>query len=164
MQTIQWFPGHMAKTRRIMRENLSQVDIVLELVDARIPESARNPEIAALTARKPVLTLLNKSSLADPAVTKAWATTFRARGENALAIDCVTGEGIGQIGTVIRQILADKVQRYAARGMSGRKLRAMVVGIPNVGKSSLINRLCGGKKVKVEDRPGVTITKQWVPT
>ena len=164
MQTIQWFPGHMAKTRRIMRENLSQVDIVLELVDARIPESARNPEIAALTAGKPVLTLLNKSSLADPAVTKAWVTTFRARGENALAIDCVTGEGIGQIGTVIRQILADKVQRYAARGMSGRKLRAMVVGIPNVGKSSLINRLCGGKKVKVEDRPGVTLTKQWVPT
>lgn len=164
MQTIQWFPGHMAKTRRIMRENLSQVDIVLELVDARIPESARNPEIAALTAGKPVLTLLNKSSLADPAVTKAWVTTFRARGENALAIDCATGEGIGQIGTVIRQILADKVQRYAARGMSGRKLRAMVVGIPNVGKSSLINRLCGGKKVKVEDRPGVTLTKQWVPT
>ena len=164
MQTIQWFPGHMAKTRRIMRENLSQVDIVLELVDARIPESARNPEIAALTAGKPVLTLLNKSSLADPAVTKAWVTTFRAHGENALAIDCATGEGIGQIGTVIRQILADKVQRYAARGMSGRKLRAMVVGIPNVGKSSLINRLCGGKKVKVEDRPGVTLTKQWVPT
>ena len=162
MQTIQWFPGHMAKTRRIMRENLSQVDIVLELVDARIPESARNPEIAALTAGKPVLTLLNKSSLADPAVTKAWATTFRARGENALAIDCVTGEGIGQIGTVIRQILADKVQRYAARGMSGRKLRAMVVGIPNVGKSTLLNRLCGGKKVKVEDRPGVTKGKQWV--
>ena len=164
MQTIQWFPGHMAKTRRIMRENLSQVDIVLELVDARIPESARNPEIAALTAGKPVLTLLNKSSLADPAVTKAWVAAYRARGEHALAIDCVTGEGIGQIGAMIRQILADKVKRYAERGMSGRKLRAMVVGIPNVGKSSLINRLCGGKKVKVEDRPGVTLTKQWVPT
>lgn len=163
-QTIQWFPGHMAKTRRLMRENLSQVDIVLELVDARIPESARNPEIAALTAGKPVLTLLNKSSLADPALTKAWIAAYRARGENALAVDCVTGEGIAQIGGTIRQILAEKVQRYADKGMSGRKLRAMVVGIPNVGKSSLINRLCGGKKVKVEDRPGVTLTKQWVPT
>ena len=163
-QTIQWFPGHMAKTRRLMRENLSQVDIVLELVDARIPESARNPEIAALTAGKPVLTLLNKSSLADPALTKAWIAAYRDRGENALAVDCVTGEGIAQIGGTIRQILAEKVQRYADKGMSGRKLRAMVVGIPNVGKSSLINRLCGGKKVKVEDRPGVTLTKQWVPT
>lgn len=163
-QTIQWFPGHMAKTRRLMRENLSQVDIVLELVDARIPESARNPEIAALTAGKPVLTLLNKSSLADPALTKAWIAAYRARGENALAVDCVTGEGIAQIGGTIRQILAEKVQRYADKGMHGRKLRAMVVGIPNVGKSSLINRLCGGKKVKVEDRPGVTLTKQWVPT
>lgn len=163
-QTIQWFPGHMAKTRRLMRENLSQVDIVLELVDARIPESARNPEIAALTAGKPVLTLLNKSSLADPALTKAWIAAYRRRGENALAVDCVTGEGIPQIGGTIRQILAEKVQRYEEKGMSGRKLRAMVVGIPNVGKSSLINRLCGGKKVKVEDRPGVTLTKQWVPT
>ena len=163
-QTIQWFPGHMAKTRRLMRENLSQVDIVLELVDARIPESARNPEIAALTAGKPVLTLLNKSSLADPALTKAWIAAYRACGENALAVDCVTGEGIAQIGGTIRQILAEKVQRYADKGMHGRKLRAMVVGIPNVGKSSLINRLCGGKKVKVEDRPGVTLTKQWVPT
>lgn len=163
-QTIQWFPGHMAKTRRLMRENLPQVDIVLELVDARIPESARNPEIAALTAGKPVLTLLNKSSLADPAATKAWIAAYRARGENALAIDCVTGEGIAQIGPMIRQILAEKLQRYAQKGMSGKKLRAMMVGIPNVGKSSLINRLCGGKKVKVEDRPGVTLTKQWVPT
>ena len=163
-QTIQWFPGHMAKTRRLMREILSQVGIGLERGDARLPESARNPEIAALTAGKPVLTLLNKSSLADPALTKAWIAAYRDRGENALAVDCVTGEGIAQIGGTIRQILAEKVQRYADKGMSGRKLRAMVVGIPNVGKSSLINRLCGGKKVKVEDRPGVTLTKQWVPT
>lgn len=163
-QIIQWFPGHMAKTRRLMRENLSQVDIVLELVDARIPDSARNPEIAALTEGKPVLTLLNKSSLADPAATRQWIAWYRTRGENALAVDCVTGEGIAQIGPAIRKQLADKVQRYAEKGMSGKKLRAMIVGIPNVGKSSLVNRLCGGKKVRVEDRPGVTLTKQWVPT
>ena len=163
-QTIQWFPGHMAKTRRLITENLSAVDIVIELLDARIPQSSRNPEILSLTTGKPLLTLLNKSSLADPALTKRWLEEYRKAGSHALAIDCVTGEGLNAIGPTVRQILSDKLRRYEEKGMSGRKLRAMMVGIPNVGKSSLVNRLSGGKKARVEDRPGVTMTKQWVPT
>jgi len=163
-QTIQWFPGHMAKTRRLISENLSAVDIVMELLDARIPQSSRNPEIISLTTGKPLLTLLNKSSLADPALTKRWIEEYRKTGGHALAIDCVTGEGLNNIGPAVRQILAEKLHRYEEKGMSGRKLRAMMVGIPNVGKSSLVNRLSGGKKARVEDRPGVTMTKQWVPT
>ena len=163
-QTIQWFPGHMAKTRRLITENLSAVDIVIELLDARIPQSSRNPEILSLTTGKPLLTLLNKSSLADPALTKRWIEEYRKTGSHALAIDCVTGEGLNAIGPTVRQILSDKIRRYEEKGMSGRKLRAMMVGIPNVGKSSLVNRLSGGKKARVEDRPGVTMTKQWVPT
>ncbi len=160
-QTIQWFPGHMAKTRRLITENLGNVDIVIELLDARIPESSKNPEIKRLTAGKPTLTLLNKSSLADPAATAKWIASY---GGAALAIDCVTGEGLKQIYPAVRKILAEKLQRYEDKGMSGRKIRAMMVGIPNVGKSSLVNRLGGGKKARVEDRPGVTMTKQWVTT
>ncbi len=154
----------MAKTRRLITENLSAVDIVIELLDARIPGSSRNPEIISLTSGKPLLTLLNKSSLADPALTKRWIEAYRNAGSHALAIDCVTGEGLNNIGPTVRQILSDKLRRYEEKGMSGRKLRAMMVGIPNVGKSSLVNRLSGGKKARVEDRPGVTMTKQWVPT
>ena len=160
-QTIQWFPGHMAKTRRLITENLGNVDIIIELLDARIPQSSKNPEIKRLTTPKPTLTLLNKCSLADPRATAKW---IEAYGGNALAIDCVTGEGIKQIYPAVRKILADKLKRYEDKGMSGRKIRAMMVGIPNVGKSSLVNRLGGGKKAKVEDRPGVTMTKQWVTT
>ncbi len=160
-QTIQWFPGHMAKTRRLITENLGNVDIIIELLDARIPRSSKNPEIKRLTTPKPTLTLLNKSSLADPAATAKWIAAY---GGNALAIDCVTGEGIKQIYPAVRRILADKLKRYEDKGMAGRKIRAMMVGIPNVGKSSLVNRLGGGKKARVEDRPGVTMTKQWVTT
>ncbi len=160
-QTIQWFPGHMAKTRRLIIENLGNVDIVIELLDARIPESSKNPEIKRLTEGKPTLTLLNKCSLADPGATARWVAAY---GGDALAIDCVTGEGIKQIYPAVRKILAEKLKRYEDKGMSGRKIRAMMVGIPNVGKSSLVNRLGGGKKARVEDRPGVTMTKQWVTT
>ena len=164
-QTIQWFPGHMAKTRRLITENLSQVDIVIELLDARIPGSSKNPEIDKLTGSKPKLTLLTKASLADPAATKLWIEEYSRKNKNrALAIDTVTGEGVKAIAPAIREILAEKLQRYADKGMSGRKIRAMIVGIPNVGKSSLVNKLGGGKKAKVEDRPGVTLTKQWVTT
>ncbi|MBR5446357.1 MAG: ribosome biogenesis GTPase YlqF [Clostridia bacterium] len=165
-QTIQWFPGHMAKTRRLMKENLALVDIVFELVDARIPQSSRNPEIAQLTEGKPVLTLLTKSSLADPAVTKAWMQYYSNQndGKFTLAIDCVTGEGMNQIEPMVRKALAEKLKRYADKGMQGRRIKAMIVGIPNVGKSSLVNRLSGGKKARVEDRPGVTTNKQWVAT
>lgn len=164
-QTIQWFPGHMAKTRRLITENLSQVDIVIELLDARIPKSSRNPEIDKLTGQKPRLTLLTKASLADPAATRKWIDYYsRKSGRRALAIDTVTGEGIKAIQPAVREVLAEKLQRYADKGMSGRSVRAMIVGIPNVGKSSLVNKLGGKKAAKVENRPGVTLTKQWVTT
>ncbi len=156
----------MAKTRRLMKENLSLVDIVFELVDARIPQSSRNPEIAELTKGKPVLTLLTKSSLADPTVTKAWMEHYSDQkdGRYTLAVDCVTGENLNRIEPTVRKALAEKLERYAAKGMEGRLIKAMIVGIPNVGKSSLVNRLSGGKKARVEDRPGVTTNKQWVAT
>ena len=160
---IQWFPGHMAKTRRMMAECLPAVDIVLELLDARIPQSSSNPEIRKLTEGKPLLKLLNKSSLADPAATRAWRERYAAQGIPCLAVDCITGDGIRAIPDAVRDVLREKVERYAERGMGGRRLRAMIVGIPNVGKSSLINRLAGGKKARVENRPGVTVNKQWVP-
>lgn len=163
-QIIQWFPGHMAKTRRLITENLKNVDVVIELLDARIPYSSRNPEIARLCAGKPSIVLLNKASLADPAVTKKWAK--RMTNENTVCIetDCVNEKGLSQIAPAIKKLCADKVEKYDQKGMSGRAIKAMVVGIPNVGKSSLINKLCGNKKAKVENRPGVTLDKQWVPT
>ena len=161
---IQWFPGHMAKTRRLMKEKLKDVDVVIELLDARIPQSSRNPEIEKLTEGKPLVTLLNKAMLADPAATERWIAYYREKGQICLAVDCISGKGMDQLMPAIRKILADKIARYEQKGMSGRRLRAMVVGIPNVGKSSLINRLCGGKKAKVENRPGVTVAPQWVST
>jgi ribosome biogenesis GTPase A len=161
---IQWFPGHMAKTRRLMKENLKNVDVVIELLDARIPQSSRNPEIEKLTEGKPLLTLLNKSMLADPDATERWKSRYTKQGCVCLAIDCVSGKGLDKLMPAIRELLAEKLERYAQKGMSGRRIRAMVVGIPNVGKSSLINRLCGNKKAKVENRPGVTLAPQWVST
>ncbi len=161
---IQWFPGHMAKTRRLMKEQLKNVDVVIELLDARIPQSSRNPEIEKITEGKPLVTLLNKSSLADPAMTEKWVAHYKKKEQICIAVDCVSGKGMEKLMPAIRTLLAEKLERYAAKGMSGRKLRAMVVGIPNVGKSSLINRLSGGKKAKVENRPGVTLTPQWITT
>ena len=163
-EIIQWFPGHMAKTRRLMKENLKNVDVVIELLDARIPQSSRNPEIEKLTEGKPVITLLNKSMLADPVATELWQKKYKKENTVCLAVDCVSGKGMEKLMPAIRSLLAEKIERYAQKGMSGRKLRAMVVGIPNVGKSSLINRLFGGKKAKVENRPGVTVAPQWVST
>ena len=164
-QTIQWFPGHMAKTRRLITENLTNVDIIIELLDARIPKSSKNPEINKLIGLKPKLVLLTKCTLADPNETNKWVKYYSSKnGWSALAVDSVTGDGIRQISPAIRSILSEKLERYAAKGMEGRRVRAMIVGIPNVGKSSLVNRLGGGKKAKVEDRPGVTLTKQWVTT
>lgn len=161
---IQWFPGHMAKTRRLILENLKEVDIVIEILDARIPYSSKNPEITKLIGDKPSLTILNKASLADKNITKKWVDYYKSIGKTAIAIDCVSGDGFNQLAPTIKNILFDKIQRYEAKGMHGRKLKAMFVGIPNVGKSSLINRLCGSKKAKVENRPGVTLNKQWIPT
>ncbi|MBR4204293.1 MAG: ribosome biogenesis GTPase YlqF [Clostridia bacterium] len=159
-QNIQWFPGHMAKTRRLITESLGLVDIVIELLDARSPRSSKNPEIDRLIGQKPRLTLLTKASLADAAVTARWVAAM----PDSLAVDVVTGEGVKAIAPAVRRILAEKLKRYADRGMEGRTVKAMIVGIPNVGKSSLVNKLSGGKKAKVENRPGVTLTKQWVTT
>ena len=161
---IQWFPGHMAKTRRMMADCLSQVDIVLELLDARIPYSSKNPEIEKLTAGKPKLTVLTKASIADPETSRKWMEYFEKRGENAVLIDSSDSLGIKSLSDAVKKTLKDKIDRYNAKGMEGRRLKAMVVGIPNVGKSSLINRLSGAKRAKVEDRPGVTVNKQWVTT
>ena len=157
-QTIQWFPGHMAKTRRLITENLGSVDIVIELLDARIPASSKNPEIDRLTERRPRLTILTKSSLADPDATARWL----ASDSRMLAVDTVTGEGVKSIAPAVKRILADKLKRYEERGMGGRAVRAMIVGIPNVGKSSLINRLAGKKSAKTGNKPGVTRGKQWI--
>ncbi len=163
-ETIQWFPGHMAKTRRMISENLKNVDIVIEILDARIPYASRNPEITRLTAGKPTLLLLNKASLADAKQNALWVKRYTNESTYALLTDCVTGEGLNKMEPMIREILADKLRRYEEKGMKGKRIRAMVLGIPNVGKSSLINRICGNKKAKVENRPGVTLDKQWVST
>ena len=161
---IQWFPGHMAKTRRMMKECLGEVDIILELLDARIPYSSKNPEIEKLIGDKPKITILTKSTLADPEISKKWIEKMQKNGAKVVLIDSTQNIGIDNLARAVREVLAEKIARYEAKGMHGRKLKAMIVGIPNVGKSSLINRIAGAKKAKVEDRPGVTMTKQWVPT
>ena len=161
---IQWFPGHMAKTRRMIAESLPDVDIVLELLDARIPYSSKNPEIAKLLGNKPRITILNKASLADRATSQRWKAWYEAHENTCVILDSITGEGISDLRVAVEQVLAEKIARYRERGMEGRRIKAMIVGIPNVGKSSLINRLAGGKHAKVEDRPGVTVTRQWVST
>jgi ribosome biogenesis GTPase A len=163
-EIIQWFPGHMAKTRREISENLKNVDFVIELLDARIPRSSENPEIARICGDKPRLRLLSRLSLADPKCTKEWKAYFAEKGETCIFYDCITGEGLGEIMPAARTLLADKIARYREKGMGGRKLKAMIVGIPNVGKSSIINKLSGTKSAKVENRPGVTRQKQWIPT
>ena len=163
-EQIQWFPGHMAKTRRMITENLKNVDVVIEILDARIPRSSRNPEIATLTAQKPTILLLNKATLADPAMTKKWCEHYSSETTICITTDCVSGMGINKISDAVKVVLAEKIKRYEDKGMTGRKLKAMIVGIPNVGKSSLINKICGSKKAKVENRPGVTVDKQWVST
>lgn len=160
--TLQWFPGHMAKTRRLITANCKLVDIVVEVVDARIPRSSRNPELLHLIGGKPFLTLFNKSDMADGGVTDRWISHYKKQGITALKIDCKSGNGVGAILPAIRTKLKDKMERMAAKGAKGMPIRVMVVGIPNVGKSSVINRLSGGKRAKVEDRPGVTRGKQWI--
>ena len=163
-KVIQWFPGHMAKTRRMISENLKNVDIVIEILDARIPLSSRNPEITKLIENKPSLIILNKASLADPAQNKLWQEYYSSDNSACILVDCLTGEGLSKILPAIKLLLKDKIERYESKGMVGRRLFAMVLGIPNVGKSTLINKLSGGKKAKVENRPGVTRDKQWVST
>ena len=162
LHTIQWFPGHMAKTRRLIAENLRHVNLVAEIVDARIPASSRNPEIDALVGEKPRLLLLNKSDLADEAATRRWIEWYRGQGIPAIAIDAKNGRGLGQFKPAVLAALEGYLQRRREKGMTGHQIRVMVVGVPNVGKSSFINRIAGGKRAKVEDRPGVTRGKQWI--
>lgn len=154
----------MAKTRRLISDNLKNVHIIIEVLDARIPVSSRNPELRKLTGTKPTILLLNKASLADPAKSKEFVKLYTDEHTVCILCDCVTGEGIGKLPDAIRHVLRDRVERYEEKGMSGRHLRAMVVGVPNVGKSTLINRMSGGIKAKAENRPGVTRDKQWVTT
>lgn len=161
---IQWFPGHMAKTRRMMKECMPKVDVVLELLDARIPRSSKNPEVGKLTEGKPHIMILTKSTLADPRATAAWVKYYGECGTPAVVIDSMTGDGIDRLADAVRTLLHNKIEKYKEKGMEGRTLKAMIVGIPNVGKSSLINRIAKEKKAKVENRPGVTLDKQWVKT
>ena len=158
---IQWYPGHMTKTRRQMEADLKQVDAVCEIVDARIPISSRNPDIDAICGSKPRIVILNRMDLADPLATKAWANFFRQKGIAAIATDCKSKRGIGEFQPAVRSLLKEKLERDAAKGMK-RPIRVMVVGIPNVGKSTLINQISGRKGAKAENRPGVTRGKQWV--
>ena len=158
---IQWYPGHMTKTRRQIEADLKQVDAVCEIVDARIPMSSRNPDIDTICANKPRIIVLNRSDLADPEATKRWIAWFRNKGIAALATDCKSRKGILNFYPAVRSVLQEKIQRDAAKGMN-RPLRIMIVGIPNVGKSTLINQISGRKGAKAENRPGVTRGKQWV--
>lgn len=158
---IQWYPGHMTKTRRQIEADLKQVDAVCEIVDARIPMSSRNPDIDAICGSKPRILVLNRLDLADPGATKKWAAYFQKRGIAAIATDCKTRKGIADFTPAARAACAEKLERNAKRGMN-RPLRVMVVGIPNVGKSTLINQISGRKGAKAENRPGVTRGKQWV--
>ena len=160
---IQWYPGHMTKTRRMIAEQLKHMDAVCELVDARIPVSSRNPDIDALTEGKPRLVVLNRVDQADPEATKLWAAYFRSKGYAVLESDAKSGVGTAKFGAVLRELLADKLRAYAEKGMAGRVIRVMILGIPNVGKSTFINKVAGRKTAKTEDRPGVTRSKQWIP-
>ena len=159
--TIQWYPGHMTKTRRQIEADLKQVDAVCEIVDARIPMSSRNPDIDAICGSKPRIIVLNRMDLADPNATKNWMAYFKSKGMAVIATDCKSRKGIADFTPAARIACAEKLQRDAARGMN-RPLRVMVVGIPNVGKSTLINQISGRKGAKAENRPGVTRGKQWV--
>jgi len=159
---INWFPGHMAKTRKLISENLKLVDIVYELVDARIPESSKNPEIEKITRNKPKLTLLNKCDLADDKATQIWLSHYEKMGRCALLINSITGYNLNKIPKITKELLKEKIERDRQRGIVNRPIKIMVVGIPNVGKSSFINKFTGGKSAQTGDRPGVTKGKQWI--
>jgi ribosome biogenesis GTPase A len=158
---IQWYPGHMTKTRRQMEADLKLVDAVCEIVDARIPISSRNPDIDNICGNKPRMVILNRLDLADPDATARWAAYFKKKGIAAVATDCKSRKGIANFTPAVRQLLQEKIARNATRGMT-KALRIMIVGIPNVGKSTLINQISGRKGAKAENRPGVTRGKQWV--
>ncbi len=160
-QTIQWFPGHMTKTKRKIAEILPLIDAVAEVVDARIPLSSRNPDLPEMLGSKPRIVLLNKCDMADPVETEKWINFYKSQGISAIGIDCKNGKGIEKFKTTVKESLKEKLEQYRLKGMVGKPLRVMVVGIPNVGKSSFINRIAGKSGAKVENRPGVTRGNQW---
>lgn len=159
---IQWYPGHMTKTRRKMEEDMRLVDAVCEILDARIPMSSRNPDIDAICGAKPRLVILNRTDLADPEATRKWSDYWKSRGFSVVCTDCKSRKGIDRFIPAVRALLSEKLERYAQKGQSGRPLKLMIVGIPNVGKSTFINQIAGRKGAKAENRPGVTRGKQWV--
>ena len=160
--TIQWYPGHMTKTRRMMEQDLKLVDAVCELLDARIPLASRNPDIDAICGNKPRLVILNRMDMADAEMTRRWAAYFRGLGMEVICTDCKSRRGVNQFGPAVRRLLSEKLKRYAEKGQGGRPLKLMIVGIPNVGKSTFINQIAGRKGAKAENRPGVARGKQWV--
>lgn len=160
-KVIQWYPGHMAKTRRLMKESLPLIDAVCELVDARVPESSRNPDLDGIIGSKPRIVLLNKCDLADERATARKIKELAEWGVTALPVDCRSGNGLEKFEPAVREVLKDKIKANADKGMAGKPLRVMVVGIPNTGKSSFINRMAGKYRAKVADKPGVTRGNQW---
>lgn len=160
-QNVQWFPGHMAKTRRLIKECLPQVDAVTEVLDARVPLSSRNPELSSLIGDKPRIVLLNKCDVADENATKRWLAYYQKQSAAVLAVDCRSGKGLNRFVPLMREVLHDKIQKNEERGMAGKPLRIMVVGIPNTGKSSFINRMAGRNRAEVADIAGVTRQNRW---
>lgn len=159
---IQWFPGHMTKAQRMIEENIRMVDAVCEILDARIPRSSRNPDIDRLAAGKPRLVILNRTDLADPQITARWRRYFESQGLAILETDAKSGKGVREFAPSVRRLLRDKLLDYEAKGQVGRPLRVMILGIPNVGKSTFINKVAGRKAAIAGDRPGVTRGKQWI--
>ena len=159
---VQWYPGHMTKTRRMIADHLKLVDLVVEIIDARIPLSSRNPDLDELLGSKPRLILLNRADQADPAMNKQWSAWFRKRGASVLQTDCKSGAGVKQFSPVVKSILREQIAKWTEKGQVGRPVRVMVVGVPNVGKSTFINKVARRKSAKAQNRPGVTRGKQWV--
>ena len=163
IENLSWFPGHMTKTKRMIASEIQHMDAVCEILDARIPLSSRNPDVDDLTAGKPRLIVLNRADQADPAQTRRWSQYFRAKGWAVLEANAKGGVGTEKFAAAVRELLRDKLEAYVAKGQVGRVVRVMVLGIPNVGKSTFINKVAKRKTAKAEDRPGVTRSKQWVP-
>jgi len=159
---IVWYPGHMVKTRREITESLKMIDVVIELIDSRIPISSRNPDLDSLINEKPKVVLLNKCDLAEEAITKKWIEHYKKKGVSSIEIDCLTGKNMNKIFPIVKEAVKEKFERKIAKGIIGRPVRAMVVGIPNVGKSSFINRIAARQSAKTGDKPGVTRSRQWI--
>ena len=163
LDSLSWFPGHMTKTRRMIAAEIGNMDAVCEILDARIPYASRNPDVDELTAGKPRIVVLNRVDQADPNATARWAEHFRSHGYAVVAVNAKDGSGVKSFTPTVRHLLREKIAAYEAKGQTGRVLRVMILGIPNVGKSTFINRISGRRAAKAEDRPGVTRSKQWVP-